>query len=701
MKTIVSRIEALTRERGYLYTLALILLRDLFLLPEEIADINPREHLNIQELTLLVGLFVKHAVDLTVPTEGESAKRFELTYQMFEELHKKYHEPFLEQINRLVSHGRGDGTPQENYRKIFGQGVTMAEPIFYSASGAYDFQYQEFAVKKYKNDTPWLRKQVGVDIAEMANIARKLKTLHERKFNDLFQASRPNFAEFCTAGLSVFCFGESDLSEFSPRAVRRFLEVFSLAPAATNAALELPGQYNEAQSRPIIRLGDGRWFLPIAFNLSEAIYESPFYWMNRDREYKDAALRHRGDFAEEVTAELLASTCGASKVYRNVQIIERKGQAITDIDVLAIVGNKAVIAQVKSKRLTEVAKRGDEKKLVADFELAVQEAYEQGLLSRTVLRNGKNKLFVEGAELQLTEPIDEAYILCVTVDSYPAVTHQVDVYLRKQANDPTPIALSILDLDVLTFYLRDPFEFAYYLRQRVALNHYFKADSEMSLLGYHLGHKLFRGEGTTKILDGSFAQLIDANFQVVRGSVPRTDAADKLRSTWRNEDFQTLIDQVKATREPKFTDAIFFLYDLSGQGADDLIKALRLTKGKTQADQQPHDMRLPMAETRSGITVLCEPSSPSILREKLLWLSEVAKYKSNADVWLGLGCLATSPRLVDVIVFANYERRYDPELESQAAQLRGKPMTAEGRKIGRNEPCPCKSGKKFKRCCGR
>jgi len=25
----------------------------------------------------------------------------------------------------------------------------------------------------------------------------------------------------------------------------------------------------------------------------------------------------------------------------------------------------------------------------------------------------------------------------------------------------------------------------------------------------------------------------------------------------------------------------------------------------------------------------------------------------------------------------------------------------EGRKIGRNEPCPCGSGKKYKKCCGR
>ena len=28
------------------------------------------------------------------------------------------------------------------------------------------------------------------------------------------------------------------------------------------------------------------------------------------------------------------------------------------------------------------------------------------------------------------------------------------------------------------------------------------------------------------------------------------------------------------------------------------------------------------------------------------------------------------------------------------------PEPASGRKIGRNDPCPCGSGKKFKKCCG-
>ncbi|WP_409254330.1 SEC-C metal-binding domain-containing protein [Bacillus sp. SCS-153A] len=31
----------------------------------------------------------------------------------------------------------------------------------------------------------------------------------------------------------------------------------------------------------------------------------------------------------------------------------------------------------------------------------------------------------------------------------------------------------------------------------------------------------------------------------------------------------------------------------------------------------------------------------------------------------------------------------------------GSPQKKEAGKVGRNEPCPCGSGKKYKKCCGR
>ena len=36
----------------------------------------------------------------------------------------------------------------------------------------------------------------------------------------------------------------------------------------------------------------------------------------------------------------------------------------------------------------------------------------------------------------------------------------------------------------------------------------------------------------------------------------------------------------------------------------------------------------------------------------------------------------------------------------QPAETRSTPRKADGTKVGRNDPCPCGSGKKYKKCCG-
>jgi SEC-C motif-containing protein len=92
--------------------------------------------------------------------------------------------------------------------------------------------------------------------------------------------------------------------------------------------------------------------------------------------------------------------------------------------------------------------------------------------------------------------------------------------------------------------------------------------------------------------------------------------------------------------------------------------------------------------------------------------------------WLGLKILSTEQGGRDdskgVVVFTasfeqngqkqeHHERAYfrksdagtwcfvDGEAPPQAHQ---KPIVREGPKVGRNDPCPCGSGQKFKRCCG-
>jgi SWIM/SEC-C metal-binding protein len=69
----------------------------------------------------------------------------------------------------------------------------------------------------------------------------------------------------------------------------------------------------------------------------------------------------------------------------------------------------------------------------------------------------------------------------------------------------------------------------------------------------------------------------------------------------------------------------------------------------------------------------------------------------------------TEARLKEVAsLFEEHGWKYtiglEPDKPEDITDLEGllnppKPMTAE-KKVGRNEPCPCGSGKKYKKCCG-
>lgn len=57
----------------------------------------------------------------------------------------------------------------------------------------------------------------------------------------------------------------------------------------------------------------------------------------------------------------------------------------------------------------------------------------------------------------------------------------------------------------------------------------------------------------------------------------------------------------------------------------------------------------------------------------------------------------SDPQLYELLVWACQEN--GRRIEAGLPTLQKTPETA-APKVGRNEPCPCGSGKKFKKCCG-
>ena len=249
------------------------------------------------------------------------------------------------------------------YEEWRGSGELTAEVAFYSGSGAFDFQYLEHASRKYARDGEWLRGYLGTSLESIIEIATKLKELFNARAQSL-QAPQ-TFGDQCRRVLAMLSFAADDI-DASAESTRALLQHFSIVSGTVNQEITTPGAYNKVLSHPIVQLDNETYFLPISVNLCKSLYESPFYWILEDPEYKSTGLFNRGEATEQIASEMLEDVFGKGNVHRGVKV--RKGnQDITDIDVLAFAGNKAIVVQAKSKKMTELAKKGDEESVRRDF----------------------------------------------------------------------------------------------------------------------------------------------------------------------------------------------------------------------------------------------------------------------------------------------------------------------------------------------
>ena len=713
-KDILSDLDQLTQEPGFIYTSCVMVAHALWMSPDEVADINWYERPNRQELSLLLGFLVKHQLRLDeFPSEETVEKQKTITTELLDELHRACGSPPLPEAEATDSDEDKSRKIFDAYNEWIESGIGMREPIFYGGDGAYPFQYLELAFERYALDEDWIQINVGIGLEEISEIANALEQLFSKRSRNTDFGTTHD--QRCKAILSSMTFDPDDLPLVNRHALGCFLDWFSLKPGEVNQNFNSIGDYNKIHSHPIITLGDGRYWVPIFASLAESIYESPYYWMDKDKEYKATASKNRGATAEIITRDLLIPAFGSNRVHRGVKV--RRGKIdITDLDTLAISGNKALIVQCKSKKLTITARSGDGQTIRTDFKKAIQDAYEQGIAGRKALLEGDCELIGgDGVPISLPSQVDEVYILCITGDHYPAVISQARTHLKIQDGDPHPIMMSIFDLDIVSFYLRDRFELLYYLRQRSNHTEYFLADSEMALLGCHLNEKLFPEEDyTLERLDPSYAQLIDANFQVARGGWPGDGATGRLFHTWKNETFDQLVNDIKlASNHPSrqkvaAEDLLFFLYDLAGEAADNLVNLVKLQKRATLLDGKMHDARVPLPRHKKGVTFVSfpEPAGPMDLRlfsQRFQAIALMHKYRSEADEWIALASLAGSSVEFDIFGYIREPWQQDSEMDTavQSHLNSGKAINTSGEKLGRNQRCPCGSGKKFKRCHGR
>ncbi len=498
---ILKRLHEITSNFNFIYVLSAIVLRDFCGTLNELSSKNVQEHLNNNEVKFLMGLWIKNWNINKAYDYDDELEIFEEVYKLMEQLHYT----FFPNISKMINN------PSESPFDFFNDGLFFQETMFYSGTGAYDYQYTKWVSEKYKHDKVWLQKEKSINLDVLGDFYHSIKTVQQTKLNKLKFDSEETYKSKL---LDVFTLTSNEIikknSEFSG-----ILENFTLdLTKPHNQNFSDIGDFNILSEKPVIKLPNGKLFIPVPYDLSEAIYESPFYWMNLDKKYSSKALYNRGEIAEEITLKIVEKVFGKSNSLKNLVIKKTKSTMVTDIDILAFHNNKAIIFQVKSKKLTALSKKGNLDSIQNDFKKAVKDAYEQGLIASKCLCNPNDFIFElkDNPDYDFDLSLTKCFVVTIVLDDYPSITHQTHILLGKEYAE-FPVALNVFDLEVVAKYLNNAEKFIDYIERRMKYSQYYKADNELGFLGFHLKKGLQKFPDSDMIvLDNTWAQFFDNDY---------------------------------------------------------------------------------------------------------------------------------------------------------------------------------------------
>jgi len=704
-QVIFDELAALCASPGYAEIIAAFCLRDNLIAishkgldGKALAKMFSYERLCRAEISTLVGLLTRAPIDLTPQVDAVLATYRDRTEALLQELHWS--------LSGVAFAGLTPEMVQEPGFNPFTRAAVLREPIFYGAESAYHFQYRDLAVDKYQADDPWLQEHLGFSIATARRVVRAVELVQRDNAAVFLKATKAGKGP---SPLLAYTFSADEVAReagIEVSIVEAILNAFTLDDSQRNPTFLTLSDFNATNAAPLLRMPDGQYLLFQVYSLAEALYDTPFFWMMADKAYRGTAAKNRGAYIETFAAKRLARVFGEARVFLNVTIPGAKGKTRGEIDVLVLFGDRAIIVQAKAKRLTLEARKGNDRQLQADFKAAVKDACDQAMeCAALLLEPGVTLLDEQGKPIAINTPIEHIYPLCLVGDHYPALTFQARQFLTYTPVEKVaaPLAFDVFALDVLSEMLTSPLRFLSYLGHRVDGADKFLASSELTLLGYHLARNLWAASAVDLMaLHDDVASDLDAAMMVRREDFPGRRVPEGILTRLEGTAAARFINAIDAVPHPPVLALGLFLLELDEDTVRAISDMMDRLSAATRRDRKPHNASLQVKQT--GITfqanTLPDDEAIDLLRNHC----QRRKYAQRADRWFGVSLDVANDRpRFGLLIDEPWV--HDIEMDAAVADM-AKPQAFKGRmplvsaaKPGRNEPCPCGSGRKYKKCC--
>lgn len=695
---------------GYVHAVAYLCFRDNMILysgemkADDMQQLFSKDRLIRTETTTVIGLMLKRDVDYTLPAPKTLESYVNKTEALLEEIHHTMSAAFWKDINPAKIADK-DFNP-------FTSGAVLREPIFYGGESAYSFQYRDFSPAKYARDDDWLAANKQFSIQDARDVVYAISRLQDVKAGDTFQSMRaadPNEWTF----LPCFTFSiqeVADCAQMVLAVVERVLKAFAVPEGAFNEQFTALNDFNVINGSPLILMPDGRYALFHIYSLVEALYEAPFYWMGADKAYVSTAMKHRGLFTEQFAVERLTQVFGEDNVLSNIDIFGSKGTKLGEIDVLVLFGDRALVLQAKSKRLTLEARRGNDLQIKDDFKKSIQDSSDQAYLCAQLLEEGKCAFRdAAGSAVPLPDKLKRIYVLCLIADHYPALSFQARQFLKctPTATISPPFIMDVFALDAISEMLGSPLQLLSYIDRRTGYTEKLMASHELTILSYHLKQNLWlNDEYDMVMLEDDISADLDLAMLVRRESIPGKSTPDGILTRFATTALGRITKAIEASPEPATIDLGFTLLTLDEDTVIAASKAIDQIAQLGVADGKCHDFSAGFGQGDTGFTIHCNNDPIEIAGPSLQRHCHARKYTERATTWFGV-CLRPNDQALRFGMNLNFPWQQSDEMDvvtkgmGKATSLHAviSKSRSRGPKVGRNAPCPCGSGYKFKKCC--
>jgi len=423
----------------------------------------------------------------------------------------------------------------------------------------------------------------------------------------------------------------------------------------------------------------------------------------------------RSRWLERESIDLLQRLLPGCRIHRNIfydEQVSADESKRREIDALIEYDRNVIIVSAKSGEWSLAAQRGAPNSMAEEIARLVVEGFEQGHAAKHYIENAENASFAdEAGTIQITFDANTRpraiYAVNVTLSALGPAAIQLNALKAAGLLPANQFAwsVSVNDLRVIADICETPSEFLFYLQRRLRFNLFeqLRGADELDLFAYFLDQGLFfdeaRLKGVSLFSVGPNTHDLDRYFDQLEKSVPNP-AKPKLAIS---SDFRDLIRAIERTNCDGFSEITLYLLNLDGVYHEQISAMLASLRQKVSEDNRCHHVTIAVGEDL-GLTVELRGDVAKLdsIDDRYCLLK---KYQLKVPIWLFISVAADfQPSKEDRAVIFKGEWTFDSNIEATLQRFRDHKLRvaiASRGEIGRNEQCPCGSGLKYKRCCGR